>query len=184
MNGITGVSTAYYLLPVGIGTSVMPKDDTEFAVSGNVSIDGLLNVTEVIEKATIVSDDWPSLNPVDGITPLDIQIYLGDNNVYYYTANSGSNWVLDFKGRESGSTSLNSVLDIGESVTVAFLATNGATGHYNTTVKIDGVTQATKWFGGDAPLIGFENSIDSYTYIIIKTADNTFTVLASQSSFS
>jgi len=180
----TGVSTAYYLNPVGIGTSVMPKDDTEFAVVGNASIDGLLNVTEVIEKATIVTTDWPVLD-IDGVTPLDIDIYLGDNNVYYYTANSDKNWTLNFRGKQSGSTDLNDVLDIGESITVAFLATNGTIPHYNNGIKIDGddITDNVKWFGGNAPTVGFSNSIDSYTYIIIKKGNEDFTVIASQSSF-
>ena len=179
---ITGVSTAYYLNPVGIGTSIMPKVDTEFAVVGNASIDGLLNVTEVIEKATINNDAiWP---PTDGFTRQPIDIYLGDNNVYYYTQNAGADWTLNFTGKEVGSTTLNETLDIGESITVAFLATNGSTGYFNDVVTIDGNTVTPKWFGGAAPLTGFPNAIDSYTYIIIKTASNTYTVLASQSSFS
>ena len=62
---ITGVSTAYYLNSVGIGTSIMPKADTEFAVLGNASINGLLNVTEVIEKATINNVYYPW--PVNGL---------------------------------------------------------------------------------------------------------------------
>ena len=75
-------------------------------------------------------------------------------------------------------------LDVGESITVAFLGTNGSTGYYNDVITIDGTPITAQWFGGAKPLVGFPNSIDSYTYIIIKTGDNAFTVLASQSSFS
>ena len=188
--GIAGVSTAFYFNPVGIGTSTMFKTDDEFSVNGNASIKGLLNVTEVIEKATIDNSPiWPPVDPGTG-TPLPIDIYLGDNNVYYYTSNSNSNWTINFTGEEVGSTTLSETIDLGESITVAILATNGSSENYNDQVLIDNVdiTNNIKWFGGDPPLSGFANSIDSYTYIIIRKANtgnpvDDFTVLASQSSF-
>jgi hypothetical protein len=177
--GSVGINTAYYLNNVGIGTSVV-SSDIKLKVEGKTYINGLLNVTEIIEKATIVTDDWPLLD--GGGNAIDIPIYLGDNNVYYYTKNVSKNWTLNFTGHSDGTT-LNNILVVGDSITVAFLATNGATAYYNNQIKIDGTTIIPKWYGGFAPTFGSANSIDSYTYVIIKTADSTFTVLASQSNY-
>ena len=177
--GPTGLGTAYYMGTVGIGTS-SAASDIKLKVQGKTYIDGLLNVTEIIEKATIITDDWPLLD--GGGNAIDIDIYLGDNNVYYYTSSVSADWTLNFTGYSSGTT-LNQLLDVGDAITVAFLATNGATGYYNDTVKIDGNEIIPKWYGGFAPIFGSPNSIDSYTYVIIKTANNTFSVLASQSTY-
>jgi hypothetical protein len=177
--GNSGINTAYYLGNVGIGTSIV-SSDIRVKIQGKTYIDGLLNVTEIIEKATIVSADWPLISGVGNA--IDINIYLGDNNVYYYTSAVSRNWTLNFTGYSNGTT-LNNLLEIGDSITVAFLATNGAIGYYNNIIKIDGTIIAPRWYGGFAPTFGNSNSIDSYTYVIIKTADSTFTVLASQSNY-
>ena len=186
-SGLTGLESTWIVQPtvgiytganVGIGTTA--KTGTRLSVEGRTYINGLLNVTEIIEKATIVTADWPLL---DGFgAAIDIPIYLGDNNVYYYTANVSRNWTLNFTGT-SGGTTLNQLLETGDSITVAFLATNGATPYYNNQLKIDGTVVVPRWFGGFAPTSGNSGSIDTYTYVIIKTASNTFTVLASQSQY-
>lgn len=104
-------------------------------------------------------------------------------SVLYYTSNAGGNWTLNL--RASSGTSLNTALGVGESVTVAFLVTQGATPYYNSSVQVDGTTSGvtTKWQGGSAPSAGNANSIDVYTYTVIKTANATFTVLASVTKF-
>ena len=40
-----------------------------------------------------------------------------------------------------------------------------------------------KWQGGTAPTSGNASSIDSYTYVLIKTGSAAFTVLAAQTKF-
>jgi hypothetical protein len=55
----------------------------------------------------------------------------------------------------------------------------------NSAITVDGTGTGvtTKWQGGTAPTSGNASSIDSYTYVIIKTASATYTVLASQTKF-
>ena len=48
----------------------------------------------------------------------------------YYTSNATANWTFNFRG--DGSTSLDSVLTTGDSITVAFAVTNGGTAYYPT----------------------------------------------------
>jgi formylmethanofuran dehydrogenase subunit E-like metal-binding protein len=50
-------------------------------------------------------------------------------------------------------------------------------------VQVDGATVTPKYQGGVAPTAGNINSIDAYSYSIIKTGSATFTVLASQVQF-
>jgi hypothetical protein len=102
-------------------------------------------------------------------------------SVIYNTTAAAGNWTLNF--RHSSTTSLNAAMSIGQSVTVAFLATSGATDRYNTAITIDGVAITPKWQSGAAPASGSPNAVDIYTYTIIKTADATFTVFSSVTKF-
>jgi hypothetical protein len=72
---------------------------------------------------------------------------------------------------------------IGQTITVTFMATQGATAYYNSAVTIDGTSVTPKWQGGITPNAGSANSIDAYTYAIVKIAAATFTVLASQTRY-
>jgi hypothetical protein len=103
-------------------------------------------------------------------------------SVLYYTSNASANWTTNF--RASSGTSLNTAMSTGQSVTVAFLVTQGATAYYNNVVQVDGTTSGvtTRWIGG-APTAGNASGIDSYRYVIIKTGSATFTVLASVTQF-
>ena len=74
-------------------------------------------------------------------------------------------------------------MDTGESLTVAFLVTQGGTAYYNNAFQIDGSSVTPEWQGGSAPTAGNTNSIDVYTYTIFKTGDAAFTALAAQTQF-
>lgn len=112
-----------------------------------------------------------------------IPIYPSTQSVLYYTTNASANWTVNLTW--ASGTTMNTALSTGEAVTVAFMATQGSTAYYNTTVQVDGTTSGvtTKWQGGLTPSNGNVNSIDVYTYTIIKTGSATFTVLASQTKF-
>ena len=103
-------------------------------------------------------------------------------SVLYYTSDASANWTVNL--RASSGTSLNTALATGESVTVAFLVTQGTTAYYNSAVQVDGTTAGVtlKWQGSSL-ILGVVSSINTYTYTIIKTGSATFTVLASLSAF-
>lgn len=128
-------------------------------------------LTSAFETATV------SATAATGTVNVDIST----SAVKYFTSNASANWTFNFRG--DGSTSLNSILGTGQSATVAFLVTNGATAYYPTVFQVDGNAVTPKWQGGTAPSSGNANSIDSYTFTIIKTGSATFTVLASQVKF-
>lgn len=103
-------------------------------------------------------------------------------SVLYYTTNASANWTTNL--RASSGTTLNTAMATGESITAAFLVTQGATAYYNSAVQVDGTTVGVtiKWQSA-VPTAGNASGIDVYTYTVIKTAASTFTVLASVTPF-
>ena len=101
--------------------------------------------------------------------------------VLYYTTNASGNWTVNFRGNSG--TTLDSVMSTGQSLSATFLVTQGSTAYYNSAVTIDGNSVTPKWQGGTAPTSGNASSVDTYTYVIVKTGSATFTVLASQTKF-
>jgi hypothetical protein len=103
-------------------------------------------------------------------------------SVLYYTSNASANWTVNL--RASSGTSLNTAMSTGESVTAAFLVTQGSTAYYNNVVQVDGTTSGvtTKWQSA-VPAAGNASGVDVYTYTVIKTGSAAFTVLASLTPF-
>ncbi len=106
---------------------------------------------------------------------------LSTQSILYYTSNASANWTVNIRGNSS--TTLNSMMATGQSVTMTFLVTQGSTAYYNSAVTIDGTSVTPKWLGGSAPTAGNINGVDVYTYTIIKTGSAAYTVFASQSRY-
>lgn len=104
-------------------------------------------------------------------------------SVLFYTSNASANWTVNLRG--SSGTSMNTLMSTGQSVTVAFLVTQGSTAYFNSSVQVDGTTSGvtTRWQGGTAPAAGNASGVDVYVYTVIKTANATFSVFASQTRF-
>lgn len=101
--------------------------------------------------------------------------------VLYYTTNASANWTLNVRGNSS--TTLNSFMTTGQSLTISFLVTQGTTAYYASALTIDGTSVTPKYQGGTAWAAGNASGIDAYTYTIIKTGSAAFTVLAAQTQF-
>lgn len=110
-----------------------------------------------------------------------IAFYPSTQSVLYYTSDASANWTVNIT--HSSGTTLNTAMSTGQSLTVAFLVTQGTTAYYNSAVQIDGSSVTPKWQGGAAPTSGNISSVDVYTYTIIKTGSAAFTVFASQTKF-
>ena len=103
-------------------------------------------------------------------------------STWYYTSNASANWTFNFRG--NGSTTLSSLLAVGDSITFAFAVTNGTTAYYASAFQVDGTSVTPKWQGGSAPTSGNASAIDLYTFTIIKTAATpTYTVFAARTKF-
>ena len=102
--------------------------------------------------------------------------------VWYYTSSASSNWTFNFRGNST--TTLDSIMSTGQSLTVAFLVQLGSTGYYATGITIDGVANTPVWQAGNSPSSGTSGVLDAYVYTIIKTSSATFKVLAQRISYS
>ena len=110
-----------------------------------------------------------------------VNIDVSTSSVEFLNAAATGNWTTNVRGNSG--TTLNSIMAVGEQISVVLLNTNTATAYYPTGFTIDGTSVTPKWLGGTAPSSGNINAIDAYVYTIIKTASATYTVLASQSKF-
>jgi hypothetical protein len=182
--GGTGATTLTGLVK-GNGTSAFtaatagtdyaaPGTQTNFTATQNFngSTSNLaMTLANVLETTTV------SATAATGTINFDVTT----QSVLYYTSNASANWTVNF--RASSGTALNLAMGIGQTLTLAFLVTQGATAYYNSAITIDGVSVTPKWQGGTAPSSGNASSVDVYTYTIVKTALSTYTVFASQTQF-
>jgi hypothetical protein len=154
-------------------TATLNTDQTFTALktfSGSTSV-AATKLTNAKEVTTI------SATAATGTIDYDVTT----QSVLYYTSDASANWTVNFRG--SSGTSLDTLMSTGESMTVAFLVTQGATAYYNSAVQVDGSSVTPKWQGGTAPTAGNASGVDAYTYTIVKTGSATFTVFAAQTQF-
>jgi hypothetical protein len=150
---------------------------------GTVGTQGTLGSTGTIQTNSAVVGLIETANVVAAATTSTINMDVSTSTIWYYTTGSTSAFTLNVRGNSG--TTLNSLLSTGQSITVAFLNTTGAsTASYPSTFQIDGSTQGSiKWLNGTAPTVGNASSIDSYIYTILKTASATYTVFGSQTKY-
>lgn len=170
-NGASAISVASpgtdYVAP-GTATNFTAKQ-TFTGTASNYA----MKLLSAIEKVTI------SATAATGTINYDVST----QSVLYYTSSAAATWVVNL--RCSSGTTMDTALATGESITVAFLVTQGATPYYNTSVQVDGTVTGvtTKWLGA-APVAGVASGVDIYSYVVVKTGSATFTVFASLASFS
>ena len=184
------------------GTNVLSDNDgllqnvtlSSLTVSGTATFNGVsaFNAASTFSATTTLNGSASTIaavlkNAAEPVTVSatastgTINFDLLTQSILYYTTNASSNWTLNIRG--SSSTALNTILSTGQTITLVFMATQGATAYYASTIQIDGSTVTPKWQGGSAPTAGNASSIDVYTFTIVKTGSSAYTVLASQSQF-
>jgi hypothetical protein len=151
--------------------------DVEYAVVGNVFTTANQQVSN---KSLIATREAVSIVGANasGVVTLNASTA----SVLYYTGPAVGNWTLNVTGQD-GVTTLNSLMAVGESISVVFMNTNASTPYRQTGLQVDGNAFAPKWQGGSAPTTGNANGIDAYIVTIIKTASGNFTVLEAQTRF-
>jgi hypothetical protein len=173
--GLTGGGTSG-TVTLSVDTAVVATTNNTLTMSGKTLtspiITGTTEIQQILEKATVTA------TAATGTIAYDL---LSNGAVTYFTSNATGNWTLNIRG--GASTSLDSIMSTGESMTMAFLVTNGSTPYYQSGFQIDGNAVTPKWQGGTAPTSGNASSIDIYTITVIKTGSATFTAFAAQTKF-
>lgn len=169
----TGISVTNSTGPipsVAIDTAVVATTNNTLTMTGKTLSQAVFIAPE--ERWNVIS------SAATGTVNLDVNTA----GVLYYTSNSTGNWTLNVRG--DGSTTLDSILTTGDSITVVFFATQGSSAFYQTGFTIDGSSVTPKWQNGVVPSSGNANSVDIYSFTIIKTGSATFTAFGSQTKFS
>jgi hypothetical protein len=178
--GVTGI------LPIangGTGASTLAGANIAVTNAAN-TFSATQTFSGTTATASIKTNNIDELASIVAGAPAATQtFYVNTGAVQYYTSNAANNWTVNFAF--SSGTSLNTAMAVGDSISVTMLTTQGSTAYYNSAVQVDGTTSGvtTKWQGGTAPTSGNASSIDCYTYVLIKTASATYTVLASVTKF-
>lgn len=182
------ISTAVSGLGTGVATLLGTPSSANLASaitdetgSGSLVFATAPTLTNAVEVNPILrgpEERWSvSGTGASGTVNLDVLT----SGVLYSTGNATGNWTLNVRG--DGSNTLNDSLATNDSITVVFFATNGGTPYHATGFTIDGSAVTPKWQNGTAPSAGNANSIDIYSYTIVKTGSATFTVFGSQTRF-
>ncbi|NDB59981.1 hypothetical protein EB001_16260 [bacterium] len=141
-------------------------------VLSSITNNGFLNTPAILENPTI------SATAATGTINYDL---LTNKSVTYYTSNASANWTLNIRGNST--TTLDSLMAVGQSLTIVFMVTQGTTAYYQSGFQIDGTSVTPKWQGGTAPTFGNVSGVDAYSITIMKTASATFSVFESQTRF-
>ena len=177
LNVDAGIGTFDAGLAVGTGATIF-SPATNVITAGTASTEVvrinanagvLLNNGILAERVKIDSD---SINS-------DKFIRLQDGMVHYRSSAVGA---ASVKPDIVSTTGINTDMGIGDTIAVTLITVAGSTSHFVSSVAIDGRTTgiSTYWVGGSTPDAGGGSNVDIYAFNILKTADNTFTVVANQ----
>ncbi len=162
---------------IAAGAVTSEKLASTLSVS-ELEVNGTIDIQQVIETANISAIVIGGNGTSAGNTTFDIL----DGAVKYHTANVANNWTLNVRGNST--VMLDSVMSTGNVMTLSYVITQlGANTFYQTNMQIDGNGVIPYWQGGTTPSAGNATSLDVYSFTIIKTASNTYTVLGSQTRF-
>jgi hypothetical protein len=181
--GVTGTITSAFTT-----TRTLTLPDATDTLVGKDTTDTFTNKTLTSPVVNNSTDNYPTIkSPKENINIVasaatgTINFDFETAGILYYTSNASANHTVNI--RYNSSTTLNSKMSNGESVTVAWANTNGTTAYYPNVFQIDGNAVTPKWVDGIAPSSGNVSSTDIYVYNIIKTASATFTVFGSRTKF-
>jgi hypothetical protein len=131
--------------------------------------------------AALLTNAGETVTILGSVPSSPVSFNVTSQSIGYVTANATANWTLAITA--SSTTTLNSIMSVGQSVTISYLQQCGGTAYYNNAVTIDGSSVTPVW-QSNAPTAGYASSLNVYTYTIIKTSTTpTWTVLATLTPF-
>jgi len=132
-----------------------------------------LNTRKMLsEGVKVLGNDLGSVSTVD----------VSEGMTHLRTANLGTDIRPNI--RYSSTRTLNNVMNTGEGITVTIIHAVNNSAHNVSGLEIDGSIVSVNWIGGSAPSDGGSSGVDIYTFNIIKTAANTYTVIGGQTKTS
>jgi len=111
----------------------------------------------------------------------NVSINVLENSIRYFTSNNDKDFCINIRGDDS--TTLNSMMETGNTITTALIVTNGSTAYFASNTQVDNVAVVPKVQGGSALTEGNASSTDIYTITVLKTGDAAFTMFLSQTQY-
>jgi hypothetical protein len=135
--------------------------------SASLHISGTMAVQSIFEKVSVTAS----------AAPATLNYNVLDQAILFHSASSTTNWTLNFRG--NASTTLNSIMYTGQSLTTTLMVLNTTTAYSASAYQIDGTTIRPRWQGGTSGSAN-TNSLDAHTFTIIKTSPTpTYVLLGS-----
>jgi len=174
VGSVTG-STASFSGNVSVGGTLTYEDVTNIdsvgivtarnglkVSSGGASFVGSLTERAVVSATALSADDFCNI----------------DSELFHYrTANLGG---TANNLRLKSNVGFNTIMATGDIMNFTLAHNVNATTAFVNNVFIEGVAQTENWIGGSAPSDGGGSGVDIYSFTIIKTAANTYTVIGNQ----
>tara|TARA_Y100000287_G_scaffold185904_1_gene190648 strand:+ start:4414 stop:5010 length:597 start_codon:yes stop_codon:yes gene_type:complete len=155
---------------VKIITDEIGSSSGQLNISSDVNITGTASVKEVFEKVN-------QRKETSGTKNIDISA----GSLHFFSEYATGNCIINL--RYDDDTKLGDVMKGGTSIVVTTLLSVGASSYYVTDLHIDGATQNINWILGNTPTGGFTNSINAYTFAVIRKADLNYVVLGTLTQF-
>ena len=170
-------TTCFPLFATAATGNVSPKSGSNLTFNSASGILGATTFQGNLDLAGLLKE---GVNITAGKLSANTNIDLADGMVHLFTTTETATSTPNI--RVDSSTSLDSSMSTGESVTVVLISAAAAAG-YSAQLTIDGSAVTEEWLGGSAPSTGGSGGYDVYTYNIIKTGSATFVVLANVVNF-
>ena len=160
-------------LLAGTLTTANQPNITSLGNLTGINVVGTTKIQQALEKVTVNATGSTGTINFDAL----------DQAVILKTANATGNFTINVRGNSL--TTLNSVLAPSQSLTIAYINTNGSTAYLANNFQIDGVNRTVIFSpGSNLSFTGTASGKDIYTYNIIKTASDTYTIFATRIGFS
>jgi len=181
-DGVFGGSSA---LTFNNTTNTLTSANLNVTGRANLGSVGNLTITGGSSGQVLTTDGsggvtWANANATSGTANYIIEtvniitnstgVYTFDiipSSIKYARAAATANITLNLRG--NATTTLNSLLSFGQSITSTYVMTTGSTAYGVTDVQIDGVAQTIKWANEGIPVF-VANAIESFTITTIITS--------------
>jgi hypothetical protein len=174
MNVIGGTGITANADDIAIDSTVMTLAGVQ-TITGTKTLNGTSSTPAIallnaVETTTITAS----------VPPSTVNFDVATQSVLIYTTAANATWITNL--RFSSGTSLNTALATGQSVSITLMAVQGGTAYLGVVFKIDGTTVTPLWQEG-IPTSAGASGTDVYTFTVTKTANATYRVIASMTSF-
>lgn len=178
---LTSFDLNQYLTQASASATYIPISASSTLGGSSASVTNGIITTSVFvapeERFNVISGSATGTVNLDAIT----------STAWVYNNSGNTNFTINIRGNST--TSLNSILNTGDAITVGLLNRTGTTASafFATTIQIDSASVVPTWINGSRPptSLPLQSSAgyDSYTFTLVKTGSAAYITLGSWSQY-